>query len=185
MNTLRRATRTRTLGVFLYGPTCSTLPLLAALLSIAAVALAQNTLDDSVALSLTSANVHGLHDENVTLTIIFENRSAHDITLNKRMANPGPDLMIDIEDLMGNRLRWLPAAPPPTITREDFTVLRAGQKLEVPISVLQIGLFDKLKRKQKYRMTARYQNSETGSKFNYAAWTGSITSNTILFEGEG
>ena len=25
-----------------------------------------------------------------------------------------------------------------------FTVLRAGQKLKVPISVLQIGLFDKL-----------------------------------------
>lgn len=184
MNTLRRATPTGTLGVFLYGPTCSTLPLLAALLSIAAVALAQNTLDDSVALSLSSARVSG-HDGNVTLTITFENRSTHDITLNKRMANPGPDLMIDIEDLMGNRLRWLPSAPPPTITREDFTVLRAGQKLKVPISVLQIGLFDKLKRKQKYRMTARYQNSETGSKFNYAAWTGLITSNTILFEGEG
>ncbi|MGC3974768.1 MAG: hypothetical protein QM771_10345 [Nitrospira sp.] len=119
------------------------------------------------------------------LTIILENRSSRDITVNKRMANPGPDLMIDIEDLMGNRLRWLAAAPPPAITREDFTVLRAGQKLEVPISVLQIGLFDKLKRKQMYRMTARYQNSETGSKFDYSAWTGSIISNTLLFEWEG
>ena len=156
-----------------------------AALLIAAVALAQNSLDDFLTLSLTSAKGHGFLDENLALKVTFENRSAHDIALNKRMANPGPDLMIDIEDLMGNRLRWLPAAPPHTITREDFTVLRAGQKLEVPISVLQIGLFDKLVRKQKYRMIARYQNSETGSRFAYAAWTGSITSNTILIEWEG
>lgn len=169
----------------LHIPRCPSLILMAALLPIVALAVAQNSLEDFLALSLTSAKVHYFGGENVTLTITFENRSPHDITLNKRMANPGPDLIVDIEDVMGNRLRWLPAAPPPMITTEDFTVLSAGQKLEMLISVLQIGLFDKLKREQKYRMTVRYQNTETGGKFNYAAWTGSITSNTILFEWEG
>lgn len=159
--------------------------LIVTVLSIAGVGLTQNALAEPLALCLSSAKVHELDGENITLALTIENRSAKDIVLNKRMANPGPDLMIDIEDLRGNRVRWIPPAPPPRITREDFTVLSAGQKLVMPISILQIGLADKLKREQKYRMTARYQNTETGSQFNYAAWTGSITSNTILFEWGG
>ena len=185
MSTGGRDTQIFSLRIFSDGPACSALAFFAAFLSTAAVALAQNVLPESLAISLSPAQGHERGCENVALTITFENRSSHDVTLNTRMANPGPDLMIDIEDLRGNRLRWLPPAPPPTITRKDFAVLGPGQKLEMPIAVLQIGLFDKLKREQKYRMTARYQNSETGSKFNYAAWTGSITSNTILYEWEG
>ena len=165
--------------------TCSPFILIVAVLSIAGVGLAQIAVAEPLALCLSSAKVHEPDGENITLTITFENRSAKDIVLNKRMANPGPDLMIDIEDLRGNRVRWIPPATPPRITRKDFTVLSAGQKFEMPISILQIGLADKLKREQKYRMKVRYQNTETGSQFNYAAWTGSITSNTILFEWEG
>ena len=101
------------------------------------------------------------------------------------MAHPGPDLMIDIEDVMGDKLRWLPAAPPPVITKDDFVVLNSGQKLVVPISDLEIGLYDKFKQGHQYRVKVRYQNTDDGGKFDYTAWRGSLTSNTIMFEWKG
>ena len=67
------------------------------------------------------------------------------------MAHPGPDLMIDIMDSMGNKLRWLAPTPPPIVAKDDFTVLKPGQKLVVPISDLENGLYDKFKVETEYR----------------------------------
>jgi hypothetical protein len=155
------------------------------LVSVAASTIALGSPLDSVSLSLSSDKAVYLKGESVKLTIVLENLSFRDVAVNKRMAHPGPDLMIEIEDSMGNKLRWLPAAPPPVITRDDFTVLSSGQKLVMPISGLEIGLFDKFRRENKYWVKVRYQNTENGAKFNYAAWTGSLVSNTITFEWKG
>jgi hypothetical protein len=159
--------------------------MLTAAVLVATPVFAQDSPSDSLSLSLTSDKAHYSSRDPITLTITLENRSLHDITVNKRMAHPGPDLMLDIEDVLGNKLRWLPAAPPPVVTRDDFTVLSAGEKLMVPISDIEIGLFDKFQRDHRYRVKARYQNTEEGRKFNYTAWTGSLTSNTIMFEWKG
>lgn len=148
-------------------------------------ALAQDSPSDSLSLSVRADKTHYSSSDRIALTITLENRSPHDITVNKRMAHPGPDLMIDIEDMTGDKLRWLSAAPPPVVTKDDFVVLSSGQKLVVPVSDLEIGLFDKFKRDHTYRMKARYQNTEDGGKFNYVAWRGSLTSNTIMFEWKG
>lgn len=148
-------------------------------------AIAQDSPHDSISISLRSEKAHYSSSDRIALIIILENRSFHDITVNTRMAHPGPDLMIDIEDVMGKQLRWLPAAPPPPVTREDFTVLNSGQKLVLPISGVEIGLFDKLQLDHKYQVKARYQNTDDGGKFNCAAWIGTLTSNTILFEWKG
>ncbi len=148
-------------------------------------AMAQDSVQDSISLSLRSDKVSYSTSDPIAFTVTLENRSLHDITVNKRMAHPGPDLMIDIEDVMGDKLRWLPAAPPRAVTRNDFTVLTSGQKLVLPISGVEIGLFDKLKRDRTYRVKARYENTEDGGRFNHKAWTGSLTSNTIVFEWKG
>lgn len=159
--------------------------LMVVVISFATSAIAQPSSQDSIFLSLASEKVNYIHGESVTLIVTLENGSPHNVTVNKRMAHPGPDLMIEIEDSMGSNLRWLPAAPPPAITRDDFIVLSPGQNLVMPISDLEIGLFDKFQREHKYRVKVRYQNTENGRKFNYAAWTGSLTSNTIMFEWKG
>ena len=140
---------------------------------------------DSLALSLSSDKSVYSKGESVKLTIVLENLSLRDLTVNKRMAHPGPDLMIEIMDSMGNKLRWFAPNPPPIVARDDFTVLKPGQKLVVPISDLENGLFDKFKGETEYSVKVRYQNSESGAKFNYAAWTGSLLSNTITFQWKG
>lgn len=159
--------------------------LTAVLLSVAVSTIAVGSPPDSVSLSLTSDKAVYLQGESVKLTIVLENLSLRDVTVNKRMAHPGPDLMIEIVDSMGNKLRWLPAAPPPVVTKADFTVLSSGQKFIVLISDLESGLFDKFKRENEYWVKVRYHNTENGATFNYAAWTGSLVSNTITFEWKG
>ena len=159
--------------------------ILTAVVLCATSAIAQDSPQDSISISLRSEKAHYSSSDRIALTITLENRSFHDITVNKRLAHPGPDLMIDIEDAMGNHLRWLPAAPPPAGTRNDFTVLNSGQKLVLPLSGVEIGLFDKLQLDHTYRVKARYQNTEDGGKFNYAAWIGTLTSNTVSFEWKG
>lgn len=159
--------------------------MLTAAVLLATPVFAQDSRPDSLSLSLTSDKAHFSGSIPIALTLTLENRSSHDITVNKRMAHPGPELMLDIEDMRGDKLRWLPAAPPPPVTRNDFTVLGSGQKLVLPISGVEIGLYDKLKRDHQYRVKARYQNTEDGGRFNYAAWTGSLMSNTIIFEWKG
>lgn len=153
-------------------------------LSVAVSTIALGSPPDSVSLSLTSDKAVYSKGESIKLTIVLENLSLRDVTVNKRMAHPGPDLMTEIVDSMGGKLRWLPAAPPPVVTKADFTVLSSGQKLIVPISDLESGLFDKFKR-DVYRVKVRYQNTDRGATFNYAAWTGSLVSNTITFEWKG
>jgi hypothetical protein len=148
----------------------------------AIAAVAQDSFSDTVAITLTSAKATYSASDPVALTITLENRSPRAITINKRMAHPGPDLMIDIEDVLGNKFRWLPSSPPPLLRRKDFTVLGPGQKLAFSISDLEIGLYDKFETDHTYRVKVRYQNTEDGHEFSYAAWTGSVTSNGIMFK---
>ena len=157
----------------------------AVLLSVALATAPLGSPPDSVSLSLSSDKSVYSKGESVKLTVILENLSVHDLTVNKRMAYPGPDLMIDIMDSMGNKLRWLAPAPPPIVTKEDFTVLKPGQRLVVPISDMEDRLYDKFKVETEYRVKVRYQNTESGAKFNHAAWTGSLLSNTITFRWKG
>ena len=158
--------------------------LTALLLSIAVSTVAFGSPPDSISLSLTSDKAIYFKGESIKLTIMLENRSLRDVTMNKRMAHPGPDLLTEIVDSSGNKLRWLPAAPPPVVTKADFTVLGSGQIITATLSDLERALFDKFKQ-DVYRVKVRYQNRDNGATFNYAAWTGSLVSNTITFEWKG
>ena len=148
----------------------------------AIAAVAQDSPSGAVAVTLTSAKAAYSASDPVALTITLENRAPHAITINKRMAHPGPDLMIKIKDVLGNQFRWLPPSPPPVLRRKDFTVLSPGQKHAFAISDLEMGLYDKFETDHTYRVRVRYQNTEDGHAFGYAAWTGSVTSNEIMFE---
>ena len=119
--------------------------------------------------------------DKIDLTITLENRSGQPLTINRRLAYPGPDLTIEMNDPTGAGLRWLPPAPPPPVEESDFVQLRHGQQLQVMLPDIGQHLFDKVKRSGDYRVRAMYRNQDGGAQWNRAAWTGAVESNVITF----
>ncbi len=146
-----------------------------------AVVLASSSDSALLGLTVSPEKSFYLKGEPISLTITLENLSINDLVVNRRLSYPGPDLMIEVTDQLGNRLRWLPAAPPPSLGKSDFVVLNPMAKVTVQISDLESDLFDKFTQENQYSLKVRYTNTDDGSRFNYRAWTGSIVSNTIDF----
>lgn len=136
-------------------------------------------------LSLTTDKPLYRSGDRIDLSIMLENRSGEPMTINRRLAYPGPDLTVEITDPSGMRLRWLPPAPPPPVLESDFVRLGPGQRFEVTLQDISRHLFDKLERTGEYRATATYRNQDGGSQWNHVAWTGSIESRVVTFQWGG
>ncbi|MDP9132191.1 MAG: hypothetical protein M3M98_03540 [Nitrospirota bacterium] len=123
--------------------------------------------------------------DRIALTIRLENMSAQPLTINRRLAYPGPDLTVEITDPRGVRLRWLPPSPPPPVQESDFVQLHPGQQFQVRFPDIGRHLFDKLERAGDYQAKAMYRNTDTGAQWNSSAWTGSLESPVIIFRWGG
>ena len=140
---------------------------------------------DSLSLSLFIDRALSASREAVDLTLVLHNTSTQALIINRRLAYPGPDLMLEIMDPQGVRLRWLPPAPPPSLTRSDFVRLDPGEEFHLKLPDIGRQLFDKLEEGSEYRVRAVYRNDEPGSQWHYAAWTGSLESRPITFRWGG
>lgn len=111
---------------------------------------------------------------------IIENSSQTELIINTRFAFPGPELYLNFISDAGKVLRWLPAAPPRPLTRQDFKTLRPGEKTNFTLIIYSSDLYDKLNLGP-YVAQATYVNS-AGDKFGLNAWKGRIYSNKVSFE---
>lgn len=117
--------------------------------------------------------------DRIDLTVTFENKSEQLLTINRRLAYPGPHLKVEITGPAGRGLRWLTPAPPPPVQESDLVQLPPGQHLRVTLPDIGRHLFDKFDRPGDYRMRAMYLNQDNGGQWNRAAWTGAVESNVI------
>jgi hypothetical protein len=140
---------------------------------------------DSLTLSLFIDRAVSTSREAVDLTLVLHNTSTQALIINRRLAYPGPDLMLEIVDAQGVRLRWLPPAAPPPFTRSDFVRLDPGEEFHLKLPDVGRHLFDKFEPGRDYQVRAIYRNEESGSQWHYAAWIGSLESRPITFRWGG
>ncbi len=127
---------------------------------------------------------YGIGDR-IELTMTLVNTSGHPLMINRRLAYPGPDLIVEIRNAQGTSLRWLPPQPPPPLEQADFVELHANQQVTLTIPDIGRHLFDKFTQGEDYRVRAKYHNQDSGSQWGYAAWTGTVESGAITFRWGG
>lgn len=139
------------------------------------------TISPAMTLQLNADKAQYTSTDRIDLTITLENKSEQLLTVNRRLAYPGPDLMIEITDPAGTSLRWLPAAPPRPVEESDFVQLHPGAHVQLTMPDIGRHLFEKFKRVGEYRARARYRNEDSGGRWHHAAWTGAVESQVITF----
>jgi hypothetical protein len=138
-----------------------------------------------VTLTIATDKYSYLQREPVNVAVALANTSGESLVINKRMAYPGPDLVIEITDPKGALLRWHPPAPPSPVISSDFVRLEPGQEFQVRLSDIARHLFDPFRLAGEYRVRAVYENREAGTQWHHAAWTGTVQSPAITIRWGG
>lgn len=68
----------------------------------------------------------------------------HSITINQRFYHIGPDIFINIYDVSGKQLSFLPHGPPPPVTEDLFKQLDPHKIVSFSVKNIAVGLYDKL-----------------------------------------
>ena len=136
---------------------------------------------DLLKLSISSDKTVYQVGEPTTITVVLENVSEMQITVNKRLEFVGPEVYLEIQDETGNLLKWLPPDPPPPLTKDDFIVVSPGETAGTRTIHIERHLSERLK-PGRHTLKATYKNAEDGSRFGLNAWTGMVMSNTITFD---
>jgi hypothetical protein len=120
--------------------------------------------------------------EPIRVTLALKNMCDTPLLINHRIAL-WHEIRLHIKDNKGLTLRWLPPAPPPPLTINNFSTLAPQQQLSWEIGNVNQILYDKLV-PGIYMITATYQNT-SGEELGIHAWTGQLESNPVSFEVAG